>query len=92
MTIGAASSSVNITLNQDNVALEPSESFTLQLAANLDPPFFFMNNLNVTIVDRDGNMFIDISNNNYYLKMWVSTKYHILDSAYICACMHAQVI
>ena len=47
---------VEFRLNQDNIALEPNETFTLQLVAiaglNLD--FFIFDTLNVTILDSNG--------------------------------------
>ena len=58
MTFNAPNSPVNVefTLNQDGVLLEPNETFTLQLipTAGIDPEFFFLDTLSVTIIDSDG--------------------------------------
>ena len=58
MTFNAPNSPVNVefTLNQDGVLLEPNETFTLQLisTASIDPEFFFLDTLSVTIIDSDG--------------------------------------
>lgn len=58
VTFNAANSSVNVALNQDNVALEPNETFTLELdpTGTLSVLFFIMNTINITIVDSDGEI------------------------------------
>ena len=47
---------VEFSLNQDNIALEPNETFTLQLVetAGLNLDFFVFDTLIVTILDSDG--------------------------------------
>ena len=48
-----------LTFRVDSVALEPDETFQIQLSSTPPPPagdnVFFLNTLNVTIEDPDGN-------------------------------------
>ena len=56
VTFNAASSSVSVILNQDNVALESDETFILELdsTGTLGREIFIMDTINITIVDSDG--------------------------------------
>ena len=63
----AANFSVSVTLNQDNIALEPDETFVLELdsTGTLSPSFFIMDTINVTITDSDGKIQCCINYRNY---------------------------
>ena len=58
VTFNAANSFANVTLNQDKVALEPNETFILELnpTVEVNPLFFFIDTINITIVDSDGEI------------------------------------
>lgn len=59
VTFNAANSSASVTLFQDNIALEPNETFILELDSTsiLNPGFFIMNTINITITDSDGKYY-----------------------------------
>ena len=59
VTFNAANSSASVTLFQDNIALEPDETFILELdsTGTLNPSFFIMDTINITITDSDGKYY-----------------------------------
>lgn len=71
VTFNAANSSISVTLNQDNIALEPDETFVLELdsTGTLSPNFFIMDTINITITDSDGKI--------QYRLLYYCYTYHI---------------
>lgn len=58
VTFNSVNGNLNVTLNQDNIALEPNETFIIELdpTGTLSTDFFIMDVINITIVDSDGEI------------------------------------